>query len=434
MTAPNGWKLGRLGQECSIEIGGTPARDVSAYWDDAKDSTNLWVSIRDLNQKRITRTNEQITDSGVRNSNVKLQPSGTVLLSFKLTIGRVAIAGAPLYTNEAIAGIRSKTIAQEYLYYGLQQWNLLSGVDQAIKGATLNKEKLRKIEFEFPESDVEQSQIASVLARLDNAIERAEAVLAKQKRIRTGMLQDLLTRGIDQHGRIRSERTHAFKDSPIGRIPVEWDAVPLKSVAEFVTSGSRGWARYYAVDGAMFLRIGNLTRDHINLRFDDVVRVTPPKSSEGRRTSVSAGDLLISITADLGIIGVIPKGFEEAYVNQHIALVRVVPKKANSRFLGWFLCGRGGQSQFERLNESGAKAGLNLPTIERLLVPTTRDPFEQERIVNVLDATTRQTDDTLRDLEKLHLLKTGLMQDLLTGRKRVTPLLAAPPEAAVQAV
>jgi len=145
---------------------------------------------------------------------------------------------------------------------------------------------------------------------------------------------------------------------------------------------------------------------------------------------VSAGDLLVSITADLGIIGVIPEEFEEAYVNQHIALVRIDATKANSRFLGWFLSGRGGQAQFERLNESGAKAGLNLPTIQRLLVPTTKDPLEQQRIAQVLDATIRQTDDTIRDLRKLQRLKSGLMQDLLTGRKRVTALLAATTELA----
>jgi type I restriction enzyme S subunit len=218
----------------------------------------------------------------------------------------------------------------------------------------------------------------------------------------------------------------------IGRIPVEWDAVPLKSVSEFVTSGSRGWAQYYSIEGALFLRISNLTRDHINMRFDDVVRVTPPKSSEGRRTSVSAGDLLISITADLGIIGVIPDGFQEAYVNQHIALVRVDGGKANPRFLGWFLSSRRGQTQFDQLNESGAKAGLNLPTIERLTVPTTTAPDEQRRIAEVLDAATRETDETLRNLEKLRRLKSGLMQDLLTGRKRVTPLLAVKAELAAQ--
>jgi hypothetical protein len=112
--------------------------------------------------------------------------------------------------------------------------------------------------------------------------------------------------------------------------------------------------------------------------------VTPPASSEGKRTAVETGDVLVSITADLGIIGVIPNGFGTGYVNQHIALARIGREAANARYVGWYLSSRGGQRQFEALNESGAKAGLNLPTIRKLQVPIPSDPIrgreEQDRI------------------------------------------------------
>jgi type I restriction enzyme S subunit len=209
---------------------------------------------------------------------------------------------------------------------------------------------------------------------------------------------------------------------------VEWDVCGLESVSDFVTSGSRGWAQYYSTEGALFLRIGNLTRRHINMRFDDVVRVNPPKSSEGNRTAVMCGDLLISITADLGIIGVIPVGFEEAYVNQHIALVRLLPSDVDPRFVGWFLNSRSGQSQFEKLNESGAKAGLNLPTIKNLLIPK-MEIAEQRQIAKILDASTQKSFEFQQRLAKLHSLKTALMQDLLSGRKRVITLINRKEEA-----
>jgi type I restriction enzyme S subunit len=156
----------------------------------------------------------------------------------------------------------------------------------------------------------EQAKIAEILSQVDRAIEQTKTLVAKQQRIKTGLMQDLLTRGIDEHGNLRSESTHKFKNSPLGRIPVGWNPVSLESVSEFVTSGSRGWARYYSTDGAIFLRIGNLTRRHINLRLDDLVFVSPPRSSEGKRTAVETGDLLISITADLGIIAVVPLPLE----------------------------------------------------------------------------------------------------------------------------
>lgn len=209
---------------------------------------------------------------------------------------------------------------------------------------------------------------------------------------------------------------------------MEWEVVQLESVAEFVTSGARGWAQYYSAGGSTFLRIGNLTRSHINFRFDEIVFVAPPNKSDGKRTAVSTGDLLVSITADLGIIGVIPEGFGEGYVNQHIALVRLFPAKVNSRYIGWFLSGRGGQAQFEKLNESGAKAGLNLPTIRNLLIPTT-ERAEQEKIAKILDTNSQKVRTLFLRLQKLRSLKTALMQDLLTGKVRVIPLLTELQEA-----
>ncbi|MFK7693316.1 restriction endonuclease subunit S [Paenibacillus sp. HJGM_3] len=282
-------------------------------------------------------------------------------------------------------------------------------------GETLN--------WKVPYPDIqEQNKIAEILSTVDQAIDQTQALIAKQKRIKTGLMQDLLTRGIDEHGNVRSELTHQFKDSPLGRIPVDWNVVELDTVVEFVTSGSRGWAQFYSVEGATFLRIGNLTREHINLRLDNLVRVSLPKSSEGKRTSIAAGDILISITADLGIIGVIPKQFGEGYVNQHIALVRLLPSKVDARFVGWYLSGRGGQSQFEKLNESGAKAGLNLPTIRKLLIPIA-NPSEQVKISEILDSIIKRIENLYSELHKLNSLKSALMQDLLTGKKPVAPLL-----------
>ena len=310
----------------------------------------------------------------------------------------------------------------EYFYYALKSWEgYLKGQTSGSGVPHVDKEILGNLKL-FNCEKTEQSKIAEILSTVDLAIEQTEGLIAKQQRIKIGLMQDILTHGIDEHGNLRSEETHEFKDSPVGRIPVEWEVDKLENIAEFVTSGSRGWARYYSAEGALFLRIGNLTRDHINMRFDDVVWVNPPQTSEGKRTSVVTGDLLISITADLGMIAVIPERFGEAYVNQHIALVRLNKSEVAPRFIGWFLSGYRGQSQFDKLNESGAKAGLNLPTIKNLLVPTT-SLTEQEVIVKVLEANIQVSTDYRHNFKKLRSLKTALMQDLLTGKVRVTPLL-----------
>ena len=353
----------------------------------------------------------------------KVAPKNSILFSVRAPVGRLNIADRDYIIGRGLAAIIGTRVNQRYLeqFLKFQEANFRS----ASQGSTfeaINSSELNKWSIEAPSGRLEQSKIVEILSTVDQAIDQTEALIAKQQRIKTGLMQDLLTRGIDENGNLRSEETHEFKDSPLGRIPAEWKVRNIDSVSYFVTSGARGWAKYYSDEGAVFLRIGNLTHAHINMRFDDTVFVRPPDSAEGLRTLVAPGDVLISVTADLGIIGVIPEGFGEGYVNQHIALVRISDPEVDQRFIGWFLQSRAGQAQFERHNESGAKAGLNLPTIRSILVAS--PPLgEQRHIAKMLDANAEGISRFQAELNKQSHLKTGLMQDLLTGKVSVTPLL-----------
>jgi type I restriction enzyme S subunit len=104
-------------------------------------------------------------------------------------------------------------------------------------------------------------------------------------------------------------------------VPKNWRWVRLGTVSKYVTSGSRDWAKYYSDEGAIFVRMGNLSKGHYRLRLDQIQRVCPPPDGEGTRTRLDAGDLLISITGDVGMLGLIPENFGEAYINQHTAMV-----------------------------------------------------------------------------------------------------------------
>ena len=254
----------------------------------------------------------------------------------------------------------------------------------------------------------EQQKIAAILSSIDDVIEKTRAQIDKLKDLKTGMMQELLTKGIGHT---------AFKDSPVGRIPEGWDVVSLSTLASFVTSGSRGWAQYYSDSGPLFIRIGNLTREHINLRFDDCVYVSPPESAEGKRTQVKLGDVLISITADLGVIGVVNESIGEAYVNQHVSLVRLDQPEA-ARWVGHFLAFENSQKQFVANNDAGAKSGLNLSAIRNTLVamPETE---ERQRIVEALDAVDGEIAKKRQKVQHVMRMKKALMQDLLTGKVRV---------------
>src|ERR1035438_1632315 len=125
------------------------------------------------------------------------------------------------------------------------------------------------------------------------------------------------------------------------QLPHGWAWTNSDALFGFVTSGSRGWAKYYRETGAKFLRVGNLDRDRIRLDLRDIQHVQPPDGAEGTRTRVLPGDILISITADVGMTAVVPCGIGEAYINQHVALARPVGGYRNE-YVAWYLAYRDG--------------------------------------------------------------------------------------------
>lgn len=171
----------------------------------------------------------------------------------------------------------------------------------------------------------------------------------------------------------------------------------LGKIAPRITSGSRGWAKFYADEGALFLRMTNLPKTGIGMLFHDNKYVQlPESSSEGVRTRVQMNDILISITAELGKIGFVNSDLGEAYVNQHIALVRVEDLSTEPKFLAHYLASQPERNRLNRLNDSGAKAGLSLQTINRF--PLTLPPFpEQKAIANLLST----WDEAIEKTERL---------------------------------
>jgi type I restriction enzyme S subunit len=178
--------------------------------------------------------------------------------------------------------------------------------------------------------------------------------------------------------------------SSLPELPEGWTWATTDSVFTFITSGSRGWAKYYSDDGALFLRVGNLNRNSISLDLTDVQRVSPPKGAEGTRTKVIPRDILISITADVGMIGLVPENLEPAYINQHIALARPV-ESVDAKFLAWCLASEASQRQFLEMERGITKAGLGLDNIRSVIVPLPplneqrRIAIELERRVSVID-------------------------------------------------
>lgn len=243
---------------------------------------------------------------------------------------------------------RNGRLDRRYLAYLLRRDAFLAYAERHSSRTNIpkiNREALLAYEFVLPPV-AEQRRIADILDKAD-AIRRnrAEAIALTEELLRSTFLE-------------------MFGD-PVAN-PKRWPVKKLGELLEFLTSGSRGWAEFYAQTGPTFLRIQNVRDDE--LRLDDVAFVQPPSSAEATRTRTRPGDVLLSITADLGRVAVVPDNLGPAHISQHLALLR--PRGIEPEFLSAFLASQGGQHQFARLNRHGVKAGLNFDDIREVDVLT----------------------------------------------------------------
>lgn len=180
------WQLKKLKSIAEIRMGRTPSRSNQHYWGPG----SKWMSIADLKSKYIYQTNEEITPLASREMTVI--PKGTLVMSFKLSIGKLAFTGDDMYSNEAICSFARLQADSQYLYYALSQMDLTIYGKQAVKGFTLNTDSLNSIEIPYP-PPLEQKAIASILSDMDAEIEALEKQRNKTTALKQGMMQELLT-------------------------------------------------------------------------------------------------------------------------------------------------------------------------------------------------------------------------------------------------
>ena len=299
----------------------------------------------------------------------------------------------------------------------------LPDLTKASHGSTMQhitRKELERFAAPFPTYEHEQAKIAEVLSTVDRAIEQTEALIAKQQRIKTGLMQDLLTRGIDEHGNLRSEQTHKFKDSPLGRIPVEWDVMALYEIVDESITYGIVQAGPHVDGGVPYIRTGDMRGDEINV--EKLLRTAPQVAKSYKRSAVWVGDVVFALRATVGKVLPVTVELDGANLTQGTA--KISPKKSiDSDFLLWAM--RTSQVQNAiRLEQKGTTfMEITLGDLQtiRLALPKNKD--EQSLIAVKLIRHDRLRRDYAKQRDKLVSLKRGLMQDLLIGNRRVTALL-----------
>ena len=273
----------------------------------------------------------------------------------------------------------------------------------------------------------EQSKIAEVLSTVDRAIKQSETLIAKQQRIKTGLMQDLLTRGIDEYGNLRSEKTHKFKDSPLGRIPVEWDARPLSEVVDLRVGYAfkRAW---FADEGVRLLRgenVGTGSADWKNTQW-----LPSEMADKYPEYMLAEGDIVIGMDRTFTKQGckvtILGESDVPCLLVQRVGCF--LPVRISSDYMQMVI--QSPQYQRELLLQ---QKGMDIPHLSKgeilsPLIPIPKAVEEMESIAGCAKALRTALTNESTHLNTLRLIKTGLMQDLLTGDRRVTALLRSPKE------
>lgn len=294
----------------------------------------------------------------------------------------------------------------------------------------ITRKELERFSALFPLSFEEQKKIAQILFCVDQSIEQTEALIAKQQRIKTGLMQDLLTRGIDEHGQLRTEQTHAFKDSPLGRIPQEWDVVPFSHFVEKLESGVSvnaddqpcgagqiGVLKTSAMYGGKFFPDQNKTVIYEDL---NRVRVNPRKN----RILISR----MNTPNLVGESGFVDEDHPNLFLPDRIWMTKFRPdKEFAAKWMSFVLTSKSVRA-FISLNATGTSGSMkNLPqkSLMGMQIASPSSEVEFHQITNALIQSDSVMGNHAGHLMKLRLIKTALMQDLLRGRKRVTGLLSS---------
>lgn len=407
-------KKARAIRECidRVQGGGTPSRTVSTFWK----GSIPWASVKDFTDDSLilSRTKETISEAGLKGSTSKSIQPGTPIACIRMAVGRCAIPTRPVAINQDLKALLLRDDVNPYYFiYALRHKQ--PALNRCAIGSTVKGISTRDLlsTTVYVPAPNEQRRIAEILDTLDEAIRRTEEVIEKLRRMKQGLLHDLLTRGLDANGELRDPDRHPeqFKDSPLGRIPREWEVVPLTNLAH-LPSGQlspriepyRSWTL--------------VAPDHIESGTGRLLN----RTTAGEQGAISgkygfeSGDIIYS-----KIRPYLRKAILATF--QGLCSADMYPLRpraeVNPRFLLAVMLGE----QFSRFAE-GVSMRSGFPKINRKELAEYRTAFpplaEQREIGRILEEFDDRESSEEKELSKLRTLKQGLMDDLLTGRVRVS--------------
>ena len=375
----------KLRQAFDLQMGKTPARNRPDYWN----GDHKWISIADIGNagKFLTKTKESITKAGIDGSGIKVVPQGTVIMSFKLSIGKTAITSEDMYTNEAIMafiGNGKFAVDTDYLYHLCCGTNWTAGTNKAVMGLTLNKATLLEKKIPLPDIN-EQHEIATKLDKID-------AIIAERQQQLELIDQAVKSRFIELFG--------DPKQNPKGYPVKEFDEISV-----LITDGEHATPR--RTDKGIYLLSARNILNHA-LQLDDVDYIDEEEYTRiARRVVPQAGDVLISCSGSIGRCCVVPEELRFQMVRS-AALIRF-DDTIKPVFAEWLITSDELQRQISMSATQSSQANLFQGKIRKLrgYVP----PMElQNQFAAFVEQTDKSKLAVQKGLQELEILKKSLMQ------------------------
>lgn len=424
------WHKKQLKELTISYSGGTPNRSRPEYFG----GEIPWISSGEVNQSSILNTKENISDLGLENSSARWIPKNSVLIAmYGATAGQVSKNLRRATSNQAVLALipKDSTISTDYIYYQLKfNKEKILFYAQGSGQPNLSKDLIDNFFIDIPDSFQVQSKIAQILSNCDSVIEKTKAAIAKYKAIKQGMLQDLFTRGIDMKtGKLRPSYEDApglYKESKLGWIPKEWESATISKLIESnlleIQDGNHGEihpkSSDFVKDGIPFIMASDISKDRID--FDNCSRISQEQYNSLRIGFSKSGDILLSHKASIGFVARVPEDFLEVMLTPQVTYYRILNNLILlSGYFEQFLRSEKFQVPLHNLAKQSTRdyIGITMQKTLNVIYPTNIE--EQKSITTKLDLIQLKLFSEEKYLKKLQKIKSGMMSDLLSGKKPV---------------
>lgn len=380
------WEMVRLADVFDLQMGKTPRRDNPKYWDNG---SNKWISIADIGRvdKYISDTKEGITQIAVNETGIRIVPQDTVIMSFKLSLGKTAITLESMYTNEAIMAFLDKEKYQvdiDYIYHLFCCFNWGESTNKAVMGATLNKATLSNIKIPIPPLD-EQKHIAKNLDLASEIVKGCKKQLAELDKLVQSVFYDM------------------FGDPVTNE--KGWEIQSLQSVCD-VRDGTHDSPTYVG-DGYPLVTSKNVSQGYIDLStanlisHEDLLKIN-------QRSKVDTGDIIMPMIGTIGNPVIVNVNQEFAVKN--VAIIKFAGSIMCNIFIKTLLSTSFFENAIQKANRGGTQKFIALGDIRKLPIPIPPSDV-QTRFTSLVTEIEVQKSQVQQALTEAKNLFNGLMQE-----------------------